>query len=245
MKQFGLIGQALQHSYSKLFFEQEFKKKHLSDYTYNLYELKRIEDFPSFIACHPLLSGLNVTIPYKKSIIPYLDEIDSVARAIGAVNVIKIETVNNRKKIVGYNTDYIGFTNSLSNQNLPEKALILGTGGSAVAVCYALSLKHIDFQCVSRTFSSPYLTYQNLTKEIIESYSFIINCTPVGMYPHQEERPDIPYDGIGERHFLYDLIYNPAVTKFMETGISHGARVKNGLEMLQIQALETEKIWKL
>lgn len=245
MRQFGLIGQTLKHSYSKLLFEQKFVEKHLIDCHYELYELQHIEDFPIFIHNHPLIKGLNVTIPFKKEIIPYLNEIEPAAEAIGAVNVIRIDQKEGKPYLLGYNTDYIGFRDSLTEKEIPADALILGTGGAAAAVAFALEMLHIHYRFVSRKEGKSHLLYQELTKEIIQRNPFIINCTPIGMYPKSEEAPVIPYDGISVQHILYDLIYNPAITKFMKEGIARGARVENGRLMLSLQAQAAEKIWNL
>jgi len=245
MRQFGLIGQTLKHSYSKLYFEQKFAEKHISDCQYELYELPQIEDFPVFLRHHPNIKGLNVTIPYKKSIIPYLNEIEPAAQKIGAVNVIRIEQRAGKPYLIGFNTDYIGFRDSLVDKQLPTNALIIGTGGAASAVAYALDLLHIHYQFVSRNNIDNHLIYKDLTKDIIQKNPFIINCTPVGMFPKEEELPALPYDGITENHFLYDLIYNPDTTKFMKEGIVRGAKVENGMKMLHLQAQASEKIWNL
>lgn len=224
------------------YFTEKFKKLSLSTCTYQNFDIDTIASFPLLFEKYELgIQGLNVTIPYKQKIIPFLDELDTVAAAIGAVNTIKI-TPDGKK--IGYNTDIYGFEQSL----LPllkkhhQKALILGTGGAAKAIAYVFKKLAIDFLFVSRTPKNKQtITYDDL-KEVLPSYRIIVNCTPIGTHPNIDAAPAIPYDSIGEEHLLYDLIYNPKETLFLKKGASRGAVTKNGLEMLQLQA---EKSWVL
>ncbi|MBC7747157.1 MAG: shikimate dehydrogenase [Methylotenera sp.] len=242
MKRFGLIGFPLTHSFSKKYFSAKFEKENISDCAYENYEILEIEQFTSIIKNNPDLKGLNVTIPYKQQVLPYLDSLDVSAEFVGAVNVIKI---GSDKKLKGYNSDYYGFLESLKRM-LPEKfslkALILGTGGAAKAVEGALKTLKIEYQYVSRQ-KDGILSYAQLTKEVIEDHKLIINTSPLGMSPKTDTFPDIDYSFIGQGHFLFDLVYNPEVTLFMQKGIDQGASVKNGLEMLHLQAEEAWKIW--
>ena len=243
MKRFGLIGFPLTHSFSKKYFSAKFEKENISDCAYENYEIPEIEQFTSIIKNNPDLKGLNVTIPYKQQVLPYLDSLDVSAEFVGAVNVIKI---GSDKKLKGYNSDYYGFLESLKRM-LPEnfssiKALILGTGGAAKAVEGALKTLKIEYKYVSRQ-KDGILSYDQLTKDVIEDHKLIINTSPLGMFPKTEKCPDIDYSFIGQGHFLFDLVYNPEITLFMQKGIDQGAVVKNGLEMLHLQAEEAWKIW--
>ncbi|GAA5040285.1 shikimate 5-dehydrogenase [Marivirga lumbricoides] len=243
MKLLGLIGYPLGHSFSKAYFSNKFLKEGLSDYDYQLFPLKDISEFPALLNAFPNLKGLNVTIPYKEKVIPYLDELDESAEKIGAVNVIKLD---NGKK-TGYNSDYYGFRKSLQDflpQNFEGKALVLGTGGASKAINFALGTMELPFQVVSRD-STRGLSYQSLLNnpELLRHFHLIVNTTPLGTYPSVEEKPDLPYDRIGENHFLYDLVYNPEQTAFMKEGIARNASVKNGYEMLVEQAEKAWEIW--
>lgn len=224
------------------YFTEKFKKLSLSTCTYQNFDIDTIASFPLLFEKYELgIQGLNVTIPYKQKIIPFLDELDTVAAAIGAVNTIKI-TPDGKK--IGYNTDIYGFEQSL----LPllkkhhQKALILGTGGAAKAIAYVFKKLAIDFLFVSRTPKNKQTIAYDDLKEVLPSYRIIVNCTPIGTHPNIDAAPAIPYDSIGEAHILYDLIYNPKETLFLKKGASRGAVTKNGLEMLQLQA---EKSWVL
>lgn len=241
MRQFGLIGKSLSHSFSKVYFEEKFRHENITDTTYDLFEISDIQNIKSFIKAHPDLVGFNVTIPYKQSIIPYLDELSEAAKAVGAVNTVAIQRINGQLFTKGYNTDIIGFRQSLEGVTLPEKALVLGTGGAAAAVTYVL--EQLGCQCcaVSRDAQRG-LPYPSLTVEMVRDYRFIVNCTPLGTYPDINKKPDIPYDGISGNHFLYDLVYNPAETAFLKEGLLRGAQVQNGLKMLHAQA---EEAWQL
>lgn len=243
MKQLGLIGYPLNHSFSKAYFSNKFQKEEITDFSYQLFPLEEITAFPALMESHPDLVGLNVTIPYKEQVIPYLDELDESASVIGAVNVIKI--VEGKK--TGYNSDYYGFRKSLENflpDNFDRKALILGTGGASKAVKFALEKMEIGFQVVSRS-SEKGLTYNSLLKEpeLLDGFHLIINTTPLGTYPSVNEKPDLPFHQLNKNHFLYDLVYNPEETAFMKAGIAQGAKVKNGYEMLVEQAEKAWEIW--
>jgi shikimate dehydrogenase len=237
MKNFGLIGKHLKHSFSKDFFNKKFKESHLEDYHYNNYEITNINEVINLIRNKNII-GLNVTIPYKTEIIKILDQIDDRAKAIKAVNTIKIE--NN--KIIGYNTDVIGFEKSISPLiKERKKALVLGNGGSSKTVQYVLNKKKIDYTVISRSGKK---NYQNINKEDMFNSKIIINTTPLGMFPNIESYPDIPYQHINKEHLVFDLIYNPEENRFLKKAKTKGCEIKNGLEMLEIQANESWKIWK-
>jgi len=244
MPNFGLIGKNISYSFSKTHFTAKFENDEL-DYSYENFDIQDISQFPSIIKNNPDLLGLNVTIPYKESIIPYLDELNNVAKEIGAVNTIKIDSSG---KLKGYNTDYYGFEKSLQpliNHN-HQKALILGTGGASKGVAYALKQLNIPFDFVSRNMDSEAkFTYNDLNEDIIKSHQIIINCTPVGTHPNVNECPDIPYDAVSKEHILYDLIYNPIQTKFLICGEIKGATITNGFKMLELQAEKSWEIWSM
>ncbi|MGL5272848.1 MAG: shikimate dehydrogenase family protein [Phocaeicola sp.] len=244
MKKYGLIGYPLGHSFSKEFFNQKFQSEHVSA-TYSNFEIPNVEELLHIVATQPQLNGLNVTIPYKEQVIPLLDELSEEAAAIGAVNVIKFVHQKDTLKLIGHNSDVMGFTNSIEPllEEHHKKALILGTGGSSKAVQYGLKKLGLTCTFVSRTPKEGRLSYSELTPEVMQEYTVIVNCTPVGMYPHTEMCPPIPYDEITDKHLLYDLLYNPDVTLFMKKGAKRGAKVKNGLEMLLLQAFESWNIW--
>ena len=241
MKQFGLIGYPLSHSFSKGYFAEKFAKENIVDCHYDVFPLEKVEDFVELCNTHKNLVGLNVTIPYKEKIIPFLDELDETAANIGAVNTIKF---SNGKKI-GYNTDCFGFEMSLKPLLKPHHthALILGTGGASKAVEYVLKKLGIDFHYVSRTKSAKAIAYEEVNDLIIQNSTLIINSTPIGMYPNVNDAPDIPYQFITDKHLLYDLIYNPEETQFLKEGKERGAQTKNGLEMLHLQAERSWQIW--
>ena len=238
--QYGLIGYPLTHSFSPGFFSEKFRQEGI-DAEYNLFPIASISEFPALLNNNRNLSGLNVTLPYKETIIPFLDELDSVASSVGAVNCIAIRG----DVTTGYNTDVIGFEQSLLPllKKEQDKALVLGTGGAAKAVRYVLDKLGIASQNVSRKKEAGVMTYDELTNEIIHEHKLIVNATPVGMFPNTELAPALPYAGIGSGHLLYDLIYNPALTLFLLRGQARGAVVKNGLEMLQLQAIAAWGIW--
>tara|TARA_R110001583_G_scaffold123082_1_gene274404 strand:- start:24417 stop:25163 length:747 start_codon:yes stop_codon:yes gene_type:complete len=240
---FGLIGKDISYSFSKKYFTDKFQKLGLNSYKYKNYDLPEIEEFP-FITYQREddFKGFNVTIPYKQSIIKYLDEVEGDALKIGAVNTIKVTEDN---KLVGYNTDVHGFKMALEPllEKQHKKALILGTGGASKAIAYALDILEIEYKFVSRNSLENNLIYSNLNQQIIETYPLIINCSPLGTHPNIEESPNIPYEFITDKHLLFDLIYNPSETKFLKEGKKRGANIKNGLEMLELQAEKSWNIW--
>ena len=245
MQKYGLIGYPLGHSFSKNYFNQKFESENI-DATYLNFEIPNIKDLKTVLKENPELNGLNVTIPYKEQVIPYLDDLDEDARLIGAVNVIKFTKGLFGKKLKGYNSDIIGFTQSIQPLLQPhhQKALILGTGGASKAVYHGLKNLGIESIFVSRTHKADdMLTYEELTPEIMAEYTVIVNCTPVGMFPKVDFCPNIPYELLTPNHLLYDLLYNPNVTLFMKKGEAQGAVVKNGLEMLLLQAFAAWEIW--
>lgn len=244
--EYGLIGFPLSHSFSQRFFNEKFNSENI-DATYHNFQLPEIGAIMDILATHPRLQGFNVTLPYKERILPYLDDIDPKAKEIGAVNVVKvIHKPDGDIKLKGFNSDYIGFRDSLIPllKEGQHSALILGTGGASKAVRVALTSIDIKFSMVSR-FMKPGVdfTYEQLSEDIIKSHDIIVNTTPVGMYPNSAEYPPIPYENLTSCHILYDLIYNPDITNFMKLGAKHGCVVKNGLEMLLLQAFESWKIW--
>lgn len=245
MDKYGLIGYPLKHSFSIGYFNEKFRSENI-DAEYVNFEIPQINDFPEVIESNSDLCGLNVTIPYKEQVIPFLDELDPDTAKIGAVNVIKIIRSKGKVKLVGYNSDIIGFTQSIHPLLLPhhKKALILGTGGASKAVFHGLKNLGIECTFVSRTRqSNDVLLYNELTPDIMETHTVIVNCTPVGMYPKADFCPDIPYELLTPNHLLYDLLYNPNVTLFMKKGEEKGAVTKNGLEMLLLQAFAAWEIW--
>lgn len=245
MKKFGLIGYPLGHSFSKNFFNEKFRSENICAEYVN-FEIPTIEDFNKVLKANPTLCGLNVTIPYKEQVIGYLDELDKDAAAIGAVNVIKIDRSKGKLKLIGYNSDVLGFTQSIEGLLEPhhKKALVLGTGGASKAINYGLKQLGLETLFVSRNrHNDNTITYSELTPEIMNDYKVIVNCTPVGMYPKADECPDIPYECLTPEHLLYDLLYNPDTTLFMKKGSDNGAIVKNGLEMLLLQAFGAWDIW--
>lgn len=244
MDKYGLIGYPLGHSFSISYFNEKFSNEGL-DSIYENYEIPSIDNLIEIIATNHELKGLNVTIPYKEKILPFLDMITPEAQAIGAVNVVKIIRKGNKIQLKGYNSDVIGFTQSIEPllDKQHKKALILGTGGASKAVDYGLKSLGIETQFVSRRKSDYAIDYSELTPDIIKKYKIIVNCTPCGMFPKTDDCPNIPYEGIGEGHLLYDLLYNPDETLFMRKGLEHGATVKNGLEMLLLQAFASWKFW--
>lgn len=243
MRKFGLIGKNIDYSFSKAFFSAKFKAENIKDATYINFDIENVTDFPSILNNNSDLKGLNVTIPYKELIIPYLDKLDKRARKIGAVNTIKF---TKKGYLKGYNTDYFGFKESLIPQLRPhhKSALILGTGGASKAIAYALNKINIEYHFVSRQSSGKVpLTYNSLTLEDIKKHTIIINCTPIGTFPNIEACPKIPYEALSEDHLLFDLIYNPKVTQFLKMGKQKKATTVNGLEMLKLQADKAWRIW--
>jgi shikimate dehydrogenase len=241
MRLFGLLGYPLSHSFSQNFFSEKFAQEGITDCTYRNYSIPDIEELPGILEKYPELEGLNVTIPYKKQVIPFLTGVSPVVEAIGACNCIHIR---NGERI-GYNTDVVGFARSLQPFVQPQhsRALILGTGGASAAVAYVLREMNIAFQYVSRHPAPGVLAYEALNRPVMEAHHLLINTTPLGMYPDISASPPIPYEWIGPQHHLYDLIYNPAETVFLAKGRAQGATIQNGLEMLQLQAEESWRIW--
>lgn len=284
---FGLVGKTLVHSWSKLYYDRFFSENDLDDCCYGLYELPDIGRLPQLLAENPGIEGLNVTIPYKRAVVPYLYRSDAVAEAVGAVNCIKVERLpGNDIRLYGYNTDAEGFGGTLFDKPSAAKqygkALILGTGGVAAAVAFVLQRYGIRYSFVSRnptaktavgniaggcTADGPraagriesacgkivrgsrpqadVLSYVELTEDIVRTCRLIVNCTPVGMYPQAGGLPALPYDGITPQHYLYDVVYNPPVTRFMEEGLRRGAFTRNGLAMLHAQAAASLRIFRL
>lgn len=247
MQKYGLVGYPLHHSFSIGYFNEKFKAEKI-DAEYVNFEIPTINNFMEVVLKNPDLVGLNVTIPYKEQVIPFLDELDKDTADIGAVNVIKIIRRKGKIKLKGYNSDIIGFTQSIEALLHPhhKKALILGTGGSAKAVFHGLKNLGVESVYVSRTPGNQEntISYKDITPEVIATHHIIVNCTPVGMYPNVDACPDIPYELLTAHHLLYDLLYNPNITLFMKKGEAHGAMTKNGLEMLLLQAFAAWEIWE-
>jgi len=246
MRLFGLIGYPLSHSFSAQYFAKKFASENIQHADYRLFPLKQISEIYSLIKNQPDLHGFNVTIPYKVAILPHLDYITKEAAAVGAVNCVKIERGESGVKLTAYNTDIYGFRESLVPVLKPhhKKALVLGTGGASKAVCYTLEKLGITYTQVSRTgHNSNILNYYQLDETILSENLLIVNTTPVGMYPDTGKFPDIPYQFLGSKHLLYDLVYNPAETGFMLKGREAGATVMNGLQMLKLQAEKSWDIW--
>lgn len=245
MKTFGLIGQHLQHSFSPTYFANKFKQEGILDCAYELFPLAQIEDFKTLLQKNLNLAGLNVTIPYKQAIIPFLDALSPQALQIGAVNTIQFVD----GKLIGHNTDVYGFQTSLEKAlnaaQLSSRALILGTGGASKAVASALQQMGIAYQYVSRIASKEALSYEILSPELVQKHLIIINTTPLGMSPDVETCPILPYTAIGQKHILFDLVYNPKQTLFLKKGAEQGAKTINGLEMLHLQADKAWNIWTI
>lgn len=241
MEQYGLIGYPLGHSFSRRFFNEEFFPEHGIEAEYLNFEIPEADGLLEVVRTHPLLRGLNCTIPHKQAIIPLLDEISPEAREIGAVNVIRIRD----GRLKGFNSDIIGFMDSLRPLLRPHhrRALVLGSGGASKAVWAGLLRLGLEPMQVSRKAGDGVLSYEMLTPEVMADCTVVVNCSPVGMFPHVDECPAIPYELLSGRHLLYDLVYNPLDTLFMQRGRERGATVKNGLEMLRRQALASWKFW--
>ncbi len=241
MKTFGLIGKNIDYSFSRTYFNQKFSSEKI-EAIYKNFDLAHIAEFPVLLSENNNISGFNVTIPYKEAIIPYLDEVDPTAKEIGAVNTIKVKE---NGKLIGYNTDYFGFTEALKPylKAHHKKALILGTGGASKAISYALQKFGVEFTYVSRTKSSGNFVYSELTLDIIKSHNLIINTTPLGTSPNIEQNPPIPTQFLTSKHLVFDLIYNPSHTKLMKLALDQNAKVTNGLAMLEFQAEKAWEIW--
>ncbi|UKM64670.1 shikimate dehydrogenase [Flavobacteriaceae bacterium GSB9] len=245
MNKLGLLGRNISYSFSKSYFKDKFENEGINDTSYENFDIENINLFPSIIKNTKGLKGLNVTIPYKQDVMPYLDKINKKAKVIGAVNTIKI---TKKGKLVGYNTDCYGFKKSLKPllKKHHKKALILGTGGASKAVAFSLDELGISYQYVSRKLSEGIaFSYDTLTEDDIKNHQIIVNCSPVGTFPNVDKCPNIPYGGISDNHILYDLIYNPSETLFLSKGKEKNATIINGLEMLKLQAEKAWSIWNL
>lgn len=244
MKKYGLIGYPLGHSFSMGYFNEKFKNEAINA-VYENFEIPNIQDITTVIGSNPDLAGFNVTIPYKEKVMDYLDYIAPEAAEIGAVNVVKVTHNGERAVLKGFNSDVVGFVNSIKPllRPLHKKALVLGTGGASKAVEYGLRKLGLKTIKVSRTEKDNTITYGQVTPELLSEYKVIVNCTPCGMAPHFDECPNLPYDSIDDSFLLYDLIYNPEETLFLRKGKEKDATVKNGLEMLLLQAEEGWDIW--
>ncbi|MEZ4875624.1 MAG: shikimate dehydrogenase [Flavobacteriaceae bacterium] len=242
MKTYGLIGKNIGYSFSKGYFSNKFEKGKINA-TYENFDIDTLEKLPYILTNTPNLKGLNVTIPYKESIIPYLDKLDNEAEKIGAVNTIKVTQAG---KLIGYNTDHYGFAKSLEAFfPFHEKtALVLGTGGASKAITYVLEAMNFEYKVVSRTETPQTLTYKEVNQALVQKYCLIVNCTPLGTFPEVDRCPPIPYHFLGKNHLLFDLIYNPSQTEFLKRGFAAGAKVCNGLKMLEYQAEKSWSIWK-
>lgn len=243
MRQFGLIGRTLKHSASEKYFTEKFAREHISDCQYSLYELPRIEDLPPLLERHPSIEGLNVTIPYKRAVIPFLDTLSYEAEMTGAVNCIRRESDG---RWSGHNTDVIGIRETLDGllgADEVEQALVLGTGGASQAVQFVLAERNIPYLILSRDPARGNYTYNNIPCDVVEESRLIINATPVGTFPDVDEAPRIPYAYVTPSHYLFDLVYNPSVTQFLDYGMQRGAKVINGERMLTVQAEASWRIW--
>ncbi len=244
MDKYGLIGYPLGHSFSKSYFNEKFENEGINAEYIN-FEIPTLDSLPEILASNPELKGLNVTIPYKEKVISYLDSISPEARAIGAVNVIRVDHKGYDTYLKGFNSDVIGFTKSIEPllERFHKKALILGTGGASKAINFGLKSLGLETVFVSRFERPGTIQYSQITPDIIQEYNVIVNCTPCGMYPHIDECPQLPYEAMTSKNILYDLLYNPDETLFMKKGAQHGATVKNGLEMLLLQAFASWEFW--
>lgn len=245
MKTYGLIGFPLSHSFSKKYFTEKFLNEGILDHQYELYPIEHIQSLPELLSANPTLSGLNVTIPHKVSVMPFLNEIDDAAEKIGAVNCICINRTDEKIYLKGFNTDTYGFERSLSPllQEQHTKALVFGDGGAAKAVKYVLEKLNIAYQIVVRKPVKNAILYSEITPAILASHKLLINTTPLGMSPNYETFPEIDYTQIGDQHLAYDLVYNPLETAFLSKATAQGAVTKNGLEMLHQQAEKAWSIW--
>lgn len=248
MKVFGLIGFPLTHSFSQKYFTEKFRRELIQNVHYENFEIKNIDDLPALMETYPDLHGLNVTIPYKQAVMRYVDELDYSARKVGAVNVLKI---NSDRKMIGFNSDYYGFRASLETwlegRLSGISALVLGTGGASRAVKAVLEDSNIAYKTVSRDMAKGDFIYYDLMEnpQIIDNHTLIINTTPLGMFPQMNEAPQLPYDRFNSNYFLYDLIYNPEETLYLKKGKETGANIKNGMEMLILQAEKSWEIWNM
>ena len=245
MNKLGLLGKDISYSFSRAYFKKKFEDEKITNTTYENFDIETIDLFPSIIKNTSNLKGLNVTIPYKEVVIPYLDKVNKKAKAIGAVNTIKI---TKKGKLVGYNTDCYGFKKTIEPflKSHHQNALILGTGGASKAIAYSLKKLGISYQYVSRKASEGIgFTYASLTEDDIKKHQIIINCTPLGTFPNIDVCPNIPYESLTSHHIIFDLIYNPEETKFLKLGKQSNAVTINGLNMLKLQAEKAWSIWHL
>lgn len=241
LHRYGLVGKNISYSFSRSYFRTKFKELGLDMHSYDNFDLASIKEFPELLKKVSLLKGLNITIPYKEAVIPYLDKLDPKATEIGAVNTIQFTGACT----VGHNTDAYGFEQALLPMlnDSDKRALILGTGGASKAVAYVLTKLGISFKYVSRNPTASQFNYTDLSPEVIKQYTLVINCTPIGTFPAIEKKPDLPYDFLSEKHLLFDLIYNPEKTSFLKAGESRNTRIINGLKMLEQQAEKAWEIW--
>ncbi len=243
MKEYGLIGYPLSHSFSKRYFDDKFEKEQITNATFSLFEEEYIESFPELISNHKYLQGVCITIPHKKNILPYLHWKDKAVQEVGASNCIRIKD----GQLFGYNTDIVGFKASFEKHLKPhhDKALILGTGGASLGVEYVLKQLNIQYLIVSRqqNAATNSITYAAITPELLKEYTVVINCTPLGTFPNIDSYPILPYESITSAHYFFDLVYNPTETKFLRLAKEHGATIQNGYEMLVLQAEENWRIW--
>lgn len=241
MRQFGLIGYPLSHSFSKKYFTEKFSAEGISNCNYELYPISSIDQFPQLLKDVAGLEGLNVTIPYKEEVLPYLHHQSAAVKEIGACNCIKIKD----GELTGYNTDVLGFRQSIEPFLKPhhQQALVLGTGGAAKAVVWVLKQLGIGYKYVSRKNADNMLRYEDLDESVMQQYQLVINTTPLGMQPNVHDKPSLPYQYITNHHLCYDLVYNPEKTTFLQLAEERGATIKNGGDMLVIQAEESWKIW--
>jgi len=245
MNLYGLIGFPLKHSFSKKYFDEKFAKENISDSEYKLFPISSLKELPSLIKNNPNLVGLNITIPYKEEVLNYIDNKDEIVKSVGATNTIKIKRESNRISLKAFNTDVLGFENSIKPllKEHHKNALILGSGGASKAAEHVLRQLGIEFLVVSRNPSSMQISYQDLNEKLVTNYSLIINSTPIGTFPNISEYPNIPFEFLTNKHLLFDMVYNPSETMFLKKAKEMGANIKNGLEMLQLQAEESWKIW--
>lgn len=244
MDKYGLIGYPLGHSFSVNYFNQKFADEGINAKYIN-FEIPDVEQIIEVVSANPELKGLNVTIPYKERVIEFLDQLSPEARAIGAVNVIRVTHDGGKIHMKGFNSDVIGFTQSIEPmlENYHKRALVLGTGGASKAICYGLKSLGVETVCVSRYERPETICYKDITPEVVQEYNVIVNCTPLGMFPKTEQCPQLPYEALTDKNILYDLVYNPDMTLFMKKGAERGAQVKNGLEMLLLQAFVSWEMW--
>jgi len=244
MRRFGLIGYPLGHSFSKKFFTEKFERENIVSCAYENYPLKSIEEFPVLLHSVPELAGLNVTIPYKTSVIRYLDSVDREASEIGAVNVIKLRRLKDRIETFGFNSDITGIRDSIRHVlNDIKQAMVLGTGGSSRSVCFVLEKSGIKVIRVSRNRGKGVVTYDEITPELLDQTDLIVNTTPLGMFPDTGSKPNINYHYLKKRHILFDLVYNPEITAFLYEGQKRGCAIIKGIEMLWSQAERSWVIW--